>query len=480
MKQYMQKFEAKIFAEEIEHAFERYGLHISLKVHNILPDKIIFSLRLKKDTRRIQIENRIQDVQERLHLPLFQLMAEDSYLFIVASEDKPNFPGLGRVLPMLKESKMALPYIIGYDPKDKLLCIDLATAPHLLVGGSTNSGKTVALRALITCIAYTKSSSSVNFILIDVGASDLCLFNELPHLSCPVINEQADAVRALLALDAEMKHRIALQSANAKQFQRLSRLVLLIDEFPALFTGLDKATEKTAIHALSALLQRGRHAKIHVVLAAQNPTLKIMKLDLSNITARMAFRCAKRNFSETILGEGGAERLSGKGDLLFKSATHDLLRAQGIFITSEELTRIVHALACIPPAWDIHQRFVLQKNAQDAYSFLEKPVISGTVVRDAQESLFTETLFAQIVAWALQRSTVSANQIMTQFHLGWNRANRYMAMLEQYGIVECLDAKLPRKVLSSSLKALPADVIRLLKQNGLFPNDPPFAFPTSG
>lgn len=141
------------------------------------------------------------------------------------------------------------------------------------------------------------------------------------------------ATFTLAALNDELERRIELEYADKTSFEQLPRLVLVIDEFPALFVGLEKAVSKTLTNVISSFLQRGGHAKIHVVLAAQNPTFQNMKVDLGNITARIAFKCAKKNFSEIILGEGGAENLLGRGDLLLRSPRFDgPQRIQGIYI----------------------------------------------------------------------------------------------------------------------------------------------------
>ena len=204
-----------------------------------------------------------------------------------------------------KLTKMQLPYIVGHNITGQLVITDLSQNKHILLGGATNSGKTVGLHALITSIIVCKPSSFVNLILIDVGAADLVVFNGIPHLSCPVIREKNIAHHAILSLKDEMERRIEMQIMDMDNFKRLPQLLLVIDEFPALFSGIDKNVAKSLTDALSDLLQRGRHAKVHVVLAAQNPTIQNMHIELGNITTRIAFRCAKKifrkQFSENVV-----------------------------------------------------------------------------------------------------------------------------------------------------------------------------------
>ena len=139
---------------------------------------------------------------------------------------------------------------------------------------------------------------------------------------------------------------------------------MVIGEFPALFMGLEKAVSKTLTDVISSLLQRGRHAKIHVVLSAQNPTFQNMKVDLGNITARIAFKCTKKNFSKTILGKEGAENLFGRGDLLLRSPRFDSPQGiQGIYITPEELCQMVQHIKARPCAST--SKFTLAASGRD-------------------------------------------------------------------------------------------------------------------
>ena len=323
---------------------------------------------------------------------------------------------------------------------------------HLLVAGATNSGKTVGLQEMIASIIYSKRPSRVNLILIDVGASDLLPFEGVPHLSCPVIRERNSACQALEKLRTEMERRINVQSSDNESFKKLPRLVLVIDEFPALFVGMeDKRMVKLMTDAVSALLQRGRHAKIHVVLAAQNPTMQNMKVDLGNITGRIAFKCAKKNFSETILGESGAENLSGKGDMYFKSPEFsELKRIQGIFITPNELSRVIQAIKTQSFRFSIGKyKINLSDNTSRDWGNDLEVDLNGNSNHSKQDT--DGRMFAQIMIWALGQHEISGNAVMKAFGYGWNRASHFIDGLYEAGIVEELDAKLPRKVIPQSM-----------------------------
>lgn len=470
-------YEAKAeeWGENIKNAYSHYNIKVSIEGWHILQDRIIFQLKLKGGTREKQVFDRAHDVQLRLKLPLFLPIISNFRIYITVSDQKIAYDHLPKVLSdnkwKEKMEKMILPYTIGHDVTGGLVVADLSQFIHLLMGGATNSGKTVGLQALIVSIAYNKSPNRVNFILIDTGATNLMPFAGIPHLSCPIVRDSKTAYKVLFSLRAELERRIELQATNSDQFKKLPRLVLVIDEFPALLAGTDdKAILRTMTSNISNLLQRGRHAKIHVVLAAQNPTIQNMKVDLGNITARIAFRCAKRNFSETILGEGGAENLLGKGDLyLTAPRCEGLQRVQGIFISPKELLQVV---CCIRSKWKAvlaRQKFTINKeNLQQVESDCMGNSAGNSLAIKMDRSA---KLFAEVTLWALSQDSVSCNMISENFSVGWRRANGIIKKLNECGIVGDLDAKLPRKVLPTSVDEIPQKTMQILLDNGFSAED---------
>lgn len=467
------EIDAEELAEKIEKNYSRYRINISI-IDWIQNSKFIkFEVKLKGNTREDQVKARAHDVQLRLKLKVFELCVQDFTIYIIVSDHKIIYDHLPKCLAKSWEklATMKLPYIVGHDITSQLVAIDLSKYEHLLLGGATNSGKTVGLKALITSIILCKSSRLVNLILIDVGAADLMVFNGIPHLSCPVIREKNSAYHAILALRDNMERRIEMQIMDADNFMKLPRLLLVIDEFPALFSGIDKDMKNSLVDAISSLLQRGRHAKIHVVLAAQNPTFQNMRVDLGNITTRIAYRCAKKNFSETIIGEYGAENLSGKGDMYFKSPDYtELQRIQGIFITPGELAEIVKKI-----------RFQKRRLKPNPYKFKISDVQSndlqncscidlhGRTVDSKQQ--VDDKLLAQIAVWALGEECISCNSICNKFHIGWNRSKGFLDRLQDMGVVGDVYAKLPRTVIPYSITDLPKDTMKFLQNNNILQED---------
>lgn len=459
-------FFAEDYAKKIEDAYKRYNINTCIKALEVRGGKSIYSVELKKATLEKSLRARASDVQQRLHLSGFWVKRKDSDIVIIVSFEKIVYPHLPSILSMQEfeenSRNMSLPYVVGYDDFDELVTVDLALLPHLLVAGASNSGKTVGLRNLIISVMYRTSPQFVNFILIDAGASDLTVFNEIPHLSCSVVDNRRYACHVLCLLSEEMERRIKLKTANNGQFAHLPRLVLVIDEFSALFS--DRQTDRRIINAVSSLLRRGRHAKIHVVLAAQNPTIQNMKVDLGNITARIAFRCAKKNFSETIIGEGGAENLSGAGDMYFKCPWDDeKKRIQGAYVSLDELSEMLRVIRNRWEQCDIRYKFIINEtDLRQEQTDIIYCLNGGGLT--AKEDL-NNHMFAGILLWVLKQDTISCNLLMRKFGIGWGRADSFMHRLNDLGIVEELDAKLPRKVLVQSVSDLPEEVRNFLSKN---------------
>ena len=465
-----------ILSEKIEKAFGKFKVNIEIFDWDCYEDRIRYKVKLKGSTTERQLFKYVPEVQSRLKLPMFHAYADRFTIYIVASSKLAKYPRLPKVLddPDYVDilEKMELPCIIGHDIMGEPILFDLAKAPHLLLGGSTNSGKSVALQALITTIVYGESPDVVDFILIDVGATSLMPFEGLPHLSCPIVRDHMVAAYVLTALTAEMERRRNLEIDSKEEFKSLPRIVLVIDEFPALFVGLDnKRISDEPKNNISSLLQRGRHTKIHLVLVAQNPTFQNMKVDLSNITARAAFKCAKENFSKTILGEGGAEKLSGNGDLLARIPGSDgLQRVQGIYIKPEEISKIVQQIC--NDSWYLGrqgQKFVIPDStlvpadAADNCDVTCHLPCTPVTPRPSSE----EQLLANVILWTIGEKHVSVNALMKKFHMGNTKSCRIIRKLEDLGIVAKLEAKLPRRVVPSEFGDIPSNMLEFLQCNGV-------------
>lgn len=453
---------AQDLAEDIEKAYGRFDVNVKVTVCVVQHPRICFRLKVKGKTRKAHLLTYAVDVQRRLKLPVFQIEERKFDVLLIVSEQEIKYPHLPDLLKdrdcIEAIHKMQLPYIIGYNTMGDPAAFDLAMAPHLLLGGATCSGKSVGLQALITSVAFIKSPSRVRFILIDIGANDLMPFAGLPHLACPVVREKTAALHVLAVLTDEIKRRRDLEHDNPTEFQKLPLIVLVIDELPALMQGNDKNTSDFLVNSINNVLERGRHTKVHAVLAAQNPTLRNIKVDLSNAAARIAFKCSKRNNADTIIEGCGAENLLGAGDMYFLCPGHDLQRLRGIYITRQEIGNTIRKIGVkwIREAF-YPQRFIIPDvTVQEQQDVVEFP--PSQCVSDA--------LFAQVAYYTLGAKTVSANKLSQVFHIGWNRADCFMKELYRLHIVSAADGKLRRRVIPQCVEDVPENVLQLLSRYG--------------
>lgn len=461
-------------AMNIERIYGKYGVKIDAIAESVHGKRICYRIELKGKTTIPSVLKHAKEVQSRLELPLFQVYLNGFTIYLVVSDHKPKYARLPKVLNShihKRMEKMKLPYLIGYDALAEPIIVDLAEFPHLLEGGSSGSGKTVGLQILIASIASTKEPSEVNFILIDVGVGDLIPFDKIPHLSCPVIQNHETAHNALIALEAEMKKRIQLKNENPTAFTQMPRLVLVIDEFTDLVTGGgDKDMSMQMADSISSLLRKGRHAKIHLVLATQNPVYRNMKVAMENITARIAFRCAKKNNSETILGAEGAEYLDGEGSLLLKSPQNmGLQRIQGIYINATEIRQLVQELKSRQWRYSMEHKFTLttpenfpSESKDESYSHLPPVIVAACPTEQ-------DRLFARVLIWAFGQERISTNKLMIEHHLGWSRACNLILELEKLGIVDKPNGKQPRCVWPKSIEDVPSEMVAFMERCGYPP-----------
>ena len=421
------------------------------------------------------IEKHAPDVQLRLRLVDLLVFVEGNFLYLSTSFDasvSDHLPDLLRQSAFRQIQKsLSLPYILGRTPTGSLMPADLADFPHLLIAGATNSGKSVGLKSLISTLAFCRQPTEVKLVIVDVGAGDLICFRNLPHLLFPIVQDTAMACQTIKFLVDEMERRIQAEHVNIKRNEPkiYPYIVAVFDEFTALVSSqLDKDEHRLMISNISQLLQRGRHARIHLVLAAQNPTIRNMEVDLGNITARIAFRVAKRNYSETILGVSGAERLSGYGDMLFKPPDSGMLeRLQGVYISPSETTQLVS---------DICEEF----NSNDG--FPDAPLSEADEFKNFQipstcpsladvfispKPSHKDRLLAKVIEWSLHQDEISTNLIMGEFHLGWKRAKKIVDILEKLGVVGELSGKLPRDVMPQSPDDIPDELYKFLEECGI-------------
>ncbi|WP_304949243.1 DNA translocase FtsK [Streptococcus sinensis] len=330
---------------------------------------------------------------------------------------------------------------------------DLAKMPHLLVAGSTGSGKSVAVNGIIASILMKARPDEVKFMMVDPKMVELSVYNDIPHLLIPVVTNPRKASRALQKVVDEMENRYELFSKvgarniagyNAKvaeynaqsEYKQvpLPLIVVIVDELADLMMVASKEVEDAIIR----LGQKARAAGIHMILATQRPSVDVISgLIKANVPSRIAFAVSSGTDSRTILDENGAEKLLGRGDMLFKPIDENHpVRLQGSFISDEDVERIV--------------AFVKNQAEADYDDSFDPGEVSDNDLDIGGGDDEGDPLFEEAKALVIETQKASASMIQRRLSVGFNRATRLMEELEAAGVIGPAEGTKPRKVLQTN------------------------------
>ncbi len=330
---------------------------------------------------------------------------------------------------------------------------DLAKMPHLLVAGSTGSGKSVAVNGIIASILMKARPDEVKFMMEDPKMVELSVYNDIPHLLIPVVTNPRKASRALQKVVDEMENRYELFSKvgarniagyNAKvaeynaqsEYKQipLPLIVVIVDELADLMMVASKEVEDAIIR----LGQKARAAGIHMILATQRPSVDVISgLIKANVPSRIAFAVSSGTDSRTILDENGAEKLLGRGDMLFKPIDENHpVRLQGSFIADEDVERIV--------------AFVKNQAEADYDDSFDPGEVSESDMESGGGDDEGDPLFEEAKALVIETQKASASMIQRRLSVGFNRATRLMEELEAAGVIGPAEGTKPRKVLQTN------------------------------
>ncbi len=330
---------------------------------------------------------------------------------------------------------------LGKDVAGKVWLADLATMPHLLIAGATGSGKSVCINTLILSLLYQNSPDDLKFILVDPKRVELSLYDNLPYLLTPVITDSQKTINALKWLLAEMDSRYQRLSAvsqrnivgyNKVSEEKMPYIVLIIDELADLMSVAAAEVEGAIIR----LAQMARAVGIHLVLATQRPSVDVITgLIKANITSRIAFAVASQTDSRTILDAAGAEKLLGRGDMLYTSAQLSKpKRLQGAFVSEAEIQRVVAYIRKVGGEVEYNEEVTT------------KPASTVNAV-DGQND---DPLLEEAEKLVIQAGKASASYLQRRLRVGYARAARLIDLLEAKGVVGPADGAKPREVLVSS------------------------------
>ncbi len=340
-------------------------------------------------------------------------------------------------------SKLA--FGLGKDIAGDVIVWDIARMPHLLIAGATGAGKSVCINTLITSILYKSTPEEVKLLMIDPKVVELSVYNGIPHLLIPVVTDPKKAAGALNWAVVEMSSRYTqfaeagvrdLKGYNAYRKEHgdntfLPQIVIIIDEL----ADLMMATPKEVEEAICRLAQLARAAGIHLIIATQRPSVDVITgLIKANVPSRLAFAVSSGTDSRTILDMVGAEKLLGKGDMLFKPVgMNKPLRVQGAFISDKEVESIVTFLKKDGPV------------EYDAEMIERITVAAGGGLVGGEEG--TDEFTDAAIEFIVKKGKASVSMLQRQFRIGYNRAARIIEELEERGIVGEEDGSKPRQVL---------------------------------
>ena len=335
---------------------------------------------------------------------------------------------------------------LGRDIAGNVICCDLSKMPHLLVAGSTGSGKSVCINTIIAGILYKALPDEVKFILVDPKVVELTNYNGIPHLLVPVVTDPKKAASALHWAVAEMERRYKvfadnhvrdMTSYNKQAEEAMPYIVIIIDELSDLMMVAKVDVED----AILRLAQKARAAGIHLVLATQRPSVDVITgIVKANIPSRIAFAVSSQIDSRTILDETGAEKLLGKGDMLYSPiGTNKPVRVQGAFVTDEELNKIVSFIKEQELPVEYSEEVTAQTLASE----------TGNAEKSGQDDLTGDELFTDALRLVLDVGQASSSMLQRRFRIGYTRAARLVDCMEQLGIVGPAAGSKPRQLIMS-------------------------------
>ena len=362
-----------------------------------------------------------------------------------------------------REHKSKIAFAVGKDIGGNIMVSDIAKMPHLLIAGATGSGKSVCINTLIMSILYKARPDEVKLIMIDPKVVELSAYNGIPHLLIPVVTDPKKAAGALNWAVAEMMGRYNqfaelnvrnIEGYNEKidsikdipddnKREKMPQIVIIVDELADLMMVAPGEVED----AICRLAQLARAAGIHLIIATQRPSVNVITgLIKANMPSRIAFAVSSGVDSRTILDMNGAEKLLGKGDMLFSPyGIPKPLRVQGAFVSDAEVGAVVEFLSSRKPE-DSQKEQEIAEKMKEMQSAIENVATSS----DGSSGSDKDVLFAEAGRFIIEKDKASIGMLQRWFKIGFNRAARIMDQLADAGVVGEEEGTKPRKVLMSS------------------------------
>ena len=459
-------------ADRLEIKLQEFG--VEAKVVSVIPGPVVtrFEIQPAPGTKASKITNIAQDIARSLAVTSVRVVEVIPGKSVVGVE----IPNSNRKMVQLTEilssetfrnSSSPLSMALGHDIAGKPVVVDLAKMPHLLVAGTTGSGKSVGLNAMLLSLLFKSDPEAVRLIMIDPKILELSVYEGIPHLLTPVITDMTDASNGLRWCVAEMDRRYKLMSemgvrglaafnkkvaeANAAgkplldpfqedeevPLEELPSIVVVVDEFADMIMIVGKKVE----HLIARIAQKARAAGIHLILATQRPSVDVITgLIKANVPSRIAFQVSSKIDSRTILDQGGAEQLLGAGDMLYLPAGQGVPeRVHGAFVGDDEVHRVVSS-------WkDKSEPNYLDEITSELQ---ETGLIPGwSDSNGSQSSEEDDELYDEAVNFVIESRRASISAVQRKLRIGYNRAARIIEAMEMAGLVSEMSSNGSREVL---------------------------------
>lgn len=428
--------------EIIRRTFEQFGIEVEMGEIKIGPTVTQFSLRPAEGVKLTRIVSLQNDLALALAAHPIRIEAPIPGKSLVGIE----VPNQSVALVSLREILESKPFknrptdltvAIGKDVAGKCWVMPIEKMPHMLVAGATGSGKSVCLNTMIVSLLYQNGPDDVKFIMVDPKRVELAAYAGLPHLLVPPIMKVEETVNALKWTVREMERRLDvlskfgardIQSYNTRAEAKMPKIVVVIDELADLMTSSTHEVEA----AIVRIAQMARATGIHLILATQRPSVDVITgLIKANIPCRIAFAVASLTDSRTILDSSGAEKLLGRGDMLFSSAEMSKpKRLQGAFLSEKEIKRVVEFLKG-------------EERPDYNYEITERQK-GSTIFGGTSDD---EPLLEEAIDVIIQAGKASTSLLQRRLKIGYSRAARIIDLLEEQGIVGPAEGSKPREIL---------------------------------
>lgn len=453
--------EHKMMAQKLQSTLKSFGVNVTITDISVGPTVTRYEIQPEQGVKVSKITNLADDIKLNLAATDIRIEAPIPGKAAVGIEvpNKENSAVLLRELfesPQFKDSKSSIAFAVGKDLAGQPVVTDIAKMPHLLIAGQTGSGKSVCINTLIMSIIYKYHPDDVKLIMIDPKVVELSVYNGIPHLLIPVVTDPKKASGALNWAVQEMVERYnkfaelgvrdmkgynnkisSVKGSEEAGYEPMPQIVIIVDELADLMMVAPGEVED----AICRLAQMARAAGIHLIIATQRPSVNVITgLIKANIPSRIAFSVASAIDSRTILDGAGAEKLLGKGDMLFYPSGYPKpVRLQGAFVSDSEVSDVVDFLSGNNS--NEYNNDIISKIETTASSMTSSSVDKGTNDRDQY--------FTEAGRFIIEKDKASIGMLQRVYKIGFNRAARIMDQLCDAGVVGPEEGTKPRKVLMS-------------------------------